>query len=126
MAHEIKMGDDGILRITLLGDVGSEEAIAFTGDYQVFLASATKKKPLLALVDASQTGSISTAARKVLAETNRDLRIGKTAVLGASRYLRVMVGFVLKVAGRDNVSFCDSEEEALAWLKAEHRGKKPK
>jgi len=126
MAHEMKMGDDGILRIMLLGDVGREEAIAFTGDYQAFLAPVTEKEPLFALVDVSQAGNVSAAARKILTEMNRDPRIGKTAVLGANRYLRVMAGFVLKAAGRDNFSFWGSEEEALAWLKAERKGKKPK
>lgn len=119
MAHEIKMGDDGILRIAFIGDLGKEETDAFSKDYLLFLRAAAETKPLSALVDVSRLGQISAAARKVLSEINRDPRIGKTAVLGANRYLRVMAGFVLKAAGRDNVSFQGSEEEALAWLKAE-------
>lgn len=118
MTHEIKMRGDGILRLAFVGDIGREDMEALLEDFLPLLESVTATKPLCVLVDASRVGQVSAKVRKVLAELDRDPRIGKTVVLGSNRYLRVMAGFVLKAAGRDNVKFCDLEEEALAWLKA--------
>jgi hypothetical protein len=61
---------------------------------------------------------MSSAARRTIIETfnSSDARIGKTAVVGASRYLRVLTSFILKAVGRDNIRLFATEEEALPWL----------
>jgi hypothetical protein len=119
MAHEISMGDDGILRLAFIGDMVGEDIEIFIKDFTPFLEAATEVEPLNILADASRAGKTSSAARKAYVRLNRDLRGGKVAVVGARRYGRVLVSFILKATGRDNVRFFDSEEEALAWLKAE-------
>jgi hypothetical protein len=120
MAHEISMGDDGVLRMDLIGDMDREGMEAYINDLAPFLEAATEAEPLLILTDSSRSGKLSSGARKLSVETNRDPRMGKTAVIGESRrYFRVMASFILKATGRDNIRFFDSEEEALTWLKSE-------
>ncbi len=119
MTHEIEMRDDGILRMALIGDVGKEDMEVFLKDYVPFLEAATEAEPLAVLVDSVRSGKLSSKARKAFAGMNRDPRLGKVANVRSGRYTRVLIGWVLKATGRDNLRFFDSEEEALAWLKAE-------
>ncbi len=118
MAHETSMGDDGILRIAFTGDVSKRDLEAFLNDFTPFLEAATEARPVLTLVNSSQTGKYSLAARRIYLELNQDPRVGKAAVIGASRYARVLASFVLKATRRDNIRFFDSEKKAIAWLKA--------
>jgi hypothetical protein len=120
MARKISMGDDGILRMELIGDIDKGDMEAYVKDVTPFLEAATEAEPLLVLTDSSRSGKLSSGARKLSAEVNRDPRMGKTAVIGEGRrYFRVMAGFILKATGRDNIRFFDTEEEALTWLKSE-------
>jgi hypothetical protein len=118
MGHEMRMGPDGILRVKFIGFLNREDAEAYINDYNSYVAGASSDKPLHALADARGMTKMSSAARKTIIETfNRsDARIGKTAVVGASRYLRVLTSFILKAVGRDNIRLFATEEEALPWL----------
>jgi hypothetical protein len=119
MAHELSMGDDGILRLGFIGNINKEKAEAFIKEIIPFLEAATEAEPLLALADSSRTGKVSSAARKIFTEMYRDSRFKKVAVVEASRYARVLAGFLIKATGRaSTLRFFDSEEEAVAWLKA--------
>jgi hypothetical protein len=117
VAREISMGDDGILRVAVVGTASDEEAEAFLRDFTQIVESATETEPLHLIVDTTLAGKPSAVERRAYFEINRNPRIGKAAVLGASRYTRVVISFVLKTSGRDNVRFFDLEEEALTWLK---------
>jgi hypothetical protein len=117
MAHKLSMGDDGILRVALIGDIGTESIDAFLEDITPFLEAATEEEPLLVLAESGSTGKYSSAARKRFAELLREPRVKKVALVNARRYVRVLISFILRAAGRDNIHCFDSEEEALAWLK---------
>lgn len=118
MGHEIRMGEDGFLRVRFIGFLGKEDAEAYIRDYTSYVEQATPEKPLHALADATEMTKMSSAARKTIIETfsSSDARIGRTAVVGASRYLRVLTSFILKAVGRDNIRLFATEEEALPWL----------
>ena len=117
MAYKMSMRDDGILRITHIGDIGEEETEAYFEDLMSFVKATTEAEPLRILADTSQGGKFCAAYRKTLAGLMH--RLGKVANVGAKRYNRVLGSFLMKAAGRDNVRFFKSEEEALVWLKAE-------
>lgn len=119
MAHEIRMRDDGVLWVAQIGYVDEADMAAFLEGLTPFLEAATETQPLLILSDTSRTGKLSASARKLLAGLGRDPRLRKTAILGTGRYTRVVASFINKAAGRDNIRFFDSEQEAVAWLKAE-------
>ena len=119
MAHELQMGDDGILRVSYIGDMDEEDVEAYIRDLAPFREAATEERPLVFLIDTSRLGKASSAARKTFAELAKEPRIGRSALIGARRYVRVMAGFLAKATGRENYRFFDSEKEALAWLKNE-------
>lgn len=118
MGHEMRMGQDGILRIKFEGFFDTEDVKAYFDEYYAHLAHATPEKPLHALADLKEMTKMSSAARKTIIETfgDSDARIGKTALVGASRYLRVLASFILKAVRRDNIRLFATEEEALPWL----------
>jgi hypothetical protein len=118
MTHELAMGDDGILRLAWIGDVDEADAQAFLKDYAPFVDAATTADPVLLLYKADQTGKVSSAVRKTFGQLNKDPRLGKMAIVGASRVTQVLATFVLKSSGRNNIRFFSSEADGLVWLKA--------
>ena len=119
MPHtDMKMGDDGILRVAFIGDTGKQAAEAFIKALEPFLQAASETKPLCAIMDSTQGGKLSVKGRKLYFDLNRDPRVGRVAVLGSNRYRRVLGQFILKATRRDNIRFFDLEQEAIAWLQA--------
>jgi hypothetical protein len=119
MAHEMHMGDDGILRVKFSGDFDRQDVEAYMNDFHRFLDAATGT--IHFIVDVHQVGKSSAAARKAFGEMFRDPdpRTGKTALVGASRYVRVVAGFVMAITGATNMRMFDTEDAALAWLTAQ-------
>jgi len=118
MAHQLQFENDGVLRLTFIGDTDHQGAEKLVADFAPFLEQTPVDKPLLILWDDTRGGKASAEVRRVYAELNRDPRIGKVAIFGAQRYGRVLGEFVLKLTGRDNVRFFNNEAEARAWLLA--------
>jgi hypothetical protein len=120
MAHTIEMGEDGILRVALLGDIDGADLLAFQRDLNALLAQASADERTPMLVDAVQEGKFSTSARKMLAElVSQEDQLGKTAIINATRFTRMLVFFLSRVArgADDDINFFDSEAEAIGWLK---------
>ena len=46
MAYEVNMGDDGILRVAIIGDMVGEEEEAYHEYVKSFLKAATEAEPL--------------------------------------------------------------------------------
>lgn len=118
MAYQIQMGDDGIVRIGFPGGVlEHDEVDDFVREFTVYLDAATPETPLRALIMADRPSKkLSSKTRKALADLNCDPRLGKSATVGMDRYTRVLVGFMLKATGRDNICLFETEEKALVWL----------
>jgi hypothetical protein len=123
MPHEMHLGDEGILRVTFSGDFDEADVKAFARDLAPILAAAEGNIHLL--VDVHRADKASTGARQIFREMfrNPDPHTGYTAMVGASRYIRVVVGFVMQITGTaDTLRMFDGEEEALAWLQAQREG----
>lgn len=117
MAHEIRILEDGILRIALIGDQDEKSMEAFLQDLTPFLETATEEEPLRILTDSSRSGKYTVQARRMYFQIGYGQTVEKVAIVGASRYTRVLVGFIFKGTGQRNVRFFDTESEALVWLK---------
>ncbi len=76
------------------------------------LECSTDGAPIRTMVDASREGIHSASARRRFAEINSDTRMGKIAVMGGSRFNRIMAIILLKASGRTNIRFFDSKNEA--------------
>jgi hypothetical protein len=117
MAHEIDMGLDGILRTRLIGELDRIAMDALLKDLQPYFEAATENAQLNLIMDSSQVGTLSSYARKRFTLMNQDTRIGKIAILGASRSMRVFIGFVSKATLRDNIQMFDRDDQAINWIK---------
>lgn len=118
MPHQLNMGQDGILRTTLAGDLDRSVIDRLREDYQPFLDAATTLNPLNNLLHTPRVGKISSAARRFFTELTGDPRFGLAAIINPPRRVRVLGKFILKATGRQNINFYQSEENALDWLKA--------
>jgi hypothetical protein len=121
MVDELRTSQDGILRTSHSGEMTKEDVDVILKKATAALELATEEKPLLVLMDARQTGKFSATARKAFAQLDRDPRVGKVAVVGLGRYMRIAVSFINKAAGREHIRFFESEEQALAWLKSDDK-----
>lgn len=119
MAYRIEISQDNILHVVFEGELGEEDMESYLQEYDEFLSDASETEPLLFLVDSSEITKVSAVARKYFVQALRqpDPRTGRTAMIGSSRYVRVLTSFVLKAVGRDDIRLFDTEEEGLAWLK---------
>jgi hypothetical protein len=117
MAHELKMGNDGIIRLSFIGDISKEDVEAYERDLLPYLDAATETSKLNIISYSGREGKYSSDARRRFTELNKDLRVGRVAILGGNRFNRVMATIILKATGRQNIRFFDTEEEAVAWLK---------
>jgi len=119
MPYELYRRGDRILHLAFIGDQSDADMEAFRDEFLPFVEAATDDDPLLIVVDGTRSAKFSSDGRKVFLELNKNLKIAKVAVWGANRYARVLVSFVIKATGRNNIRFTETEQEALDWLEAE-------
>ena len=105
----------GILVTTVWGDGTRDDLEELFGAYQPLLESHA---PVRTLTDVSQLGDVSWGARWTFAERMKQNRrlIWKSAVIGLSPRLEVVLRVVLRVSGRTDLRTFDSREAAEAWL----------
>jgi len=118
VAHTIEMGNDGVVRTAFIGDMTEQGVNALAEDAQPFLEASSAKKPTPVLHDSSRSGKYTSRARKAILAFFSDPRIGKIAVIGARPYTRVLLSFLIKASGRENMRLFGTEPEALAWLQS--------
>ncbi|MBN1873479.1 MAG: STAS/SEC14 domain-containing protein [Anaerolineae bacterium] len=115
MAYKVYMDDNDILRLLIMGNFLKEDVDLYFKEIIVF-KNKMQGNPLRMLVDAREVEKVDAAARRTMMEFLQSSHFVRVAVLGKSRYVRVLVKLVNKVIGQENVRFCSSEAEALAWL----------
>ncbi|WP_437486658.1 STAS/SEC14 domain-containing protein [Sorangium sp. So ce1014] len=112
---------DGILRVSLHGDLTDDRARALVGALRRVAESG---REVLVLADADHTGAIPPSARKVVAEELRSARIDAVAIIGAGFSVRVILTLLAKgvqmLTGQSYPQqFFGTEGEARAWLLAQ-------
>ena len=110
------IAQDGILRISFIGNLDESEMISFTKDIHLYLEAATELDPVHTIMKIDGIENISTNARQRFIELNRDFRFGNLACIGDNRPFRVLAQFMVKAAERKNIRFFAQEKEALNWL----------
>lgn len=116
-----------ILRMEWSGKL-EEDAIAALGDLSTELKASHGDLQML-LVHVHAAESISPAARKRVVDLSRADRWAATAIVGANFKIRVLIDLMYKavrlvVSSASPMQFCDSDEQAMAWLaeqRAAHR-----
>lgn len=109
-----------ILEVIFSGGVEQQDLEAYFARAQPFIDRATEPQSVHFLIDVLKLDKISAGARKYLFEQfrNLDVRVGKTAVVGGGRYVRVLGEWIIPAftGNRERVRFFDTREQALAWL----------
>lgn len=123
MSYKMNIAQDGILRISFVGDLDESEMISFAKDIHLYLEAATEAEPVHSIMQVNQIGRISVSARKRFIDLNRDNRFGYLACVGDNRSFRVLSKFMSKAAKRDNIRFFSEEHNALSWLNYIHSQK---
>ena len=117
MANQLERRPDGILVSRFIGVVDEAAVAEFKEHVAPYLATATAEAPLHFIADAAQEGSWAFSARREFTDYFADKRLGKVAIINASRFTRVVATFLMKATGRsDEVRFFDNEQEATKWL----------
>lgn len=119
MTLEFQPITDQIVKLTIRGDISDEDGERFLKDIIAYRDSNPPDKQLLHyLVDSSHQGKLTARTRKIFTDQSRTSDVGKVAVFGSNRFVRVMATFMIKASGRKNLSiqFFETEDEALAWL----------
>ena len=124
MGFEFKRRDDGLIKVSFCGNIEQDDATAYLRSYNELVESTPETDTLLFLVDLSGVGKASAKARKAFMDAFRDpeRRKTKSAIVGASRYVVLIADFVIRMIGKEHIRIFDSEDEAVAWLKAGQRG----
>jgi hypothetical protein len=116
MAHTLEKGQDGILYVTISGEFTEEELHAYILDLNAQLEPLGEGERLLSFIDTTELGQVNPNLRRTVGDVMDDPRLGKTAVLGNSRVVKVMIDFVLRASGRSHMRYFTDRDEALAWL----------
>ena len=117
MPFDVTMGQDGILRVELSGDLSNGIVETFRRELTPYVEAATSSQPLKYILLMDQVSQLSPAIRHFLTDLSKDQRLGKTAFVHPSRKARVLGQFMRKAAGPDKVDFFDQEQEAIIWLR---------
>ena len=105
--------DERIVFYYINSDVDEEEANRIA---QIGMKCFDEGRADYVLIDLRASTEFSSAARKVWVEFLKDDRIKKTAIFGGNVFVRTLASFVIAAAGKKNIHFFLTEEEAREWL----------
>ena len=107
--------ENGILINKSWGDFEEEDA----KNQATEILRMTESKPgkILSLNDMRDAGKASSAARKIYSKLMKNEKVAKHAFLGMRTLTKVIVSFIMKASGVNNIKFFSNEAEAVNWLK---------
>ena len=76
MSVEIRMGRDGILRVTFSSDLDSSIVEQIRREFTPYIEASTPESPLKSIISFKDIGIISFKTRRYLTELNQDSRFG--------------------------------------------------
>ncbi|MBE2222191.1 MAG: STAS/SEC14 domain-containing protein [Anaerolineae bacterium] len=116
MAYTLHTGDDGILQVSISGEFTEEELQSYMKDLETVLADIPDGEKLKTFIDTTDLGRVNPNLRRSVGDFMENPKLGKTAVLGNSRIVKVMIDFALKASGTHHMKYYTSRDEATAWL----------
>lgn len=117
MSYKIQKLTSQIIVLEFIGDFTAEDAVNHVLDMDPLLDQiGSSGDTAKFLIRTANLGAISLEGRRSFAKRNRDSRVGKTAVLGVNRFLKIVAQFITVASGKNNIRFFDDEENALKWL----------
>ena len=113
--NRIYLGEDNIIRITIVGELDEETQIGINeAGYKLM---NTVEGKVHALIDLNKAGKVSPGARKRQVEISGHEKTAKVALFGLHPVARVVASFFMGISRNKDMRFFKTEKEALAWLK---------
>ena len=101
---------DGIVHYVIAAPVDEKEAIRLDTVGEEFI---NKGEALFVLIDIEQSQEFSSVARKIWVKFLQNSKIKKTAIFGGNVFVRTLASFVIAAAGKANIKFFETEQQAL-------------
>ncbi len=120
--NKVYLGEDNLIYINACKGVDRKAAILIK-DAVLKLANMVEGK-VSYLVDLNKAGKPSVEARRIFKELVENKKIAKVAYFGMYPIARVIAAFAIGFSQKKDMRFFKTKEEALAWLKEQHRGTK--
>jgi hypothetical protein len=120
MTHKVFFDEQkDVVRMFLIGDVTVEDAASIASALGAI--PAEKRKHILIDVSETRTSALMRKdVRTAMSEKFKPLGRNKTAIVGASPAIRMLVKALTAMIGTSDLNqYFASEEEALVWLKEE-------
>ncbi len=111
------LDDDDIIRLTLVGDLSGEQALAFNEVVFGFFKMTEGK--LSSIIDFNASRQPSLEARKIAQEMFDHERIDKVALFGLHPVAKIIAYFVMGFAKNQQMEFFKTEEAAMGWIKGQ-------
>ena len=108
------LGEDGIFRITCVGDQDKASAREMAEETLQILIQYSGR--LKVLFDATEAGKFSVEARQEAATFLAQARRGKAAIVGSYASMQALELFMTCDASDDGLRLFHSQKEALKWL----------
>ena len=119
MGYSIERLGTNIIKFEMEGIFSAEDALNHEQQMDPILSElAQNGLKAQFLIYTANLSRISVEGRRSFSARNGDDRIGKTAVIGVNRFLKVIARFIMVASGKDNIKFFDEDDEdqAIAWL----------
>ena len=113
--NRVYLGEDNILRLTILGEVDEETEIGINEACYKLMNMVEGK--VNTFIDLNKAGKTSPRARKRQKEISEHEKVGKIVFFGLHPVARVVAAFLMGISRKKDMRFFKTEEEALAWLK---------
>lgn len=121
MKHKIYYDEDKqLLHIEFIGDVTVEDCAEIASVLKSLTAEQKSGGFLIDVAGTRTTTLVDKELRQALSQEFVDVGKVKTAIIGATPVLRMLVKALVAMIGTSDISrFFTTEEEAIAWLKEE-------
>ncbi len=113
--NRLYLGGNNVLYITNVGEIDEKIAIEIKEAVLKFMNMVEGK--MHTLTDLNKAGKTTSQARKVFQELAEHEKQGKNAFYGMHPVARVLASFFMGASKKEDMRFCKTKEEALAWLK---------
>lgn len=118
MNSKVYLDNDGIVRVTALGDQDGKEIIEVR--YEILRLGKNASGKIKVLYDLSKIGKSLPDSRSESVKSLKLEELGNIALFGASAVIRVIASFIIRASGMsEKAKYFKTEEEALRWLKGQ-------
>ncbi len=116
MAYTLHIDEEGILQVNMTDEFREEDLEAYLADISAILDDVPEGGNIKTFINTLDLDRVNPNLRRSVGDYLENPKFGKTAVLGKSRVVKVMIDFVLKASGRSHMKYFTDQDKANEWL----------